>query len=102
MKLGHRQKLFSSFVPLLLMRMITQGYTPKIAYVKRCQFCPVGAKNSLHKEKTAIDIDLFLDGKYLEDTESHRQFGEFWKSLSPRNRWGGDFRNGDGNHYETK
>jgi hypothetical protein len=54
-----------------------------------------GAAKSFHKKRLAIDINLFKDGKYLDDTESHREFGEFWKSIG--GTWGGDFK--DGNHY---
>ena len=55
-------------------------------------------KNSLHYAKCAGDLNLFKDGEYLTDTESHRFLGEFWESLNPENRWGG--RYSDGNHYE--
>ena len=58
-----------------------------------------GISNSLHTQKLAIDINLFKDGKYLSDTESHRIFGEYWKGLRPENCWGGDFKRPDGNHY---
>lgn len=64
----------------------------------RCADCPVGKKNSNHKRKLAVDIDLFdADNNYLDDTESHRPYGEYWESLHPFLRWGGRF--GDGNHY---
>ena len=53
-----------------------------------------------HKLKLAVDLHLFFDGQYQTDTEAHRQFGEYWKNLSPDNYWGGDFKsNPDGNHY---
>jgi len=66
-----------------------------------------GIANSLHCKSLAFDINLFdSNGDYLEDAQSHKQFGEFWESLNPANRWGGNFKdkNGkpfpDGNHYE--
>jgi len=65
-----------------------------------------GIKDSLHLRRLAIDLNLFKDGKYLNTTEAHRPFGEYWKSLHFMNRWGGDFHNSkgepkpDGNHYE--
>ena len=58
----------------------------------------IGIVNSLHRERIAIDLNLFKDGDYLESTEDHRLFGTFWESLDPLNRWGGRFE--DGNHYE--
>lgn len=59
-----------------------------------------GHRNSCHKLKLAQDLNLISpDGKYLTATESHQQFGDYWKGLHPDNRWGGDFRRPDGNHY---
>lgn len=59
----------------------------------------IGVKNSVHTERLAVDFNLFKDGRYLAHTEEHRPLGEFWKSLHHDNRWGGDFKNPDGNHY---
>jgi hypothetical protein len=59
-----------------------------------------GIKNSLHLKRLAIDLNLFKDGAYLSDTESHRPFGEWWEAQDPLNRWGGRFK--DGNHYEMR
>jgi hypothetical protein len=56
---------------------------------------------SKHLERLAIDVNLFLDGKYQTSTEEYQALGKYWKSLHPLNRWGGDFRNlKDGNHFE--
>jgi hypothetical protein len=57
-----------------------------------------GTKNSLHCKRLAIDLNLFADGQYMTSDAAHKPFGEWWESLSPFNRWGG--RWGDGNHYE--
>ena len=54
-------------------------------------------KESFHYDRLAADLNLFKNGKYLRSTESHKQFGDFWKSLG--GSWGGDFGNKDGNHY---
>jgi hypothetical protein len=59
-----------------------------------------GIKNSLHTQRLAIDLNLFIDGEYRTDTKAYRELGEFWKGLSPNNRWGGDFSRPDGNHFE--
>jgi len=62
----------------------------------------IGIKDSLHCKRLAIDICLFSpDGKYLDKTESYTEFGLFWESLNPLNRWGGHFKNADGNHFQT-
>lgn len=56
-----------------------------------------GIANSLHCQRLAIDLNLFIDGKYCADSESHRPLGEYWKKLHPLCRWGGDFRDKNGN-----
>jgi len=105
MTLGEKQRKF----PLLLMSLVhyiySQGYEitwgdgfrdprvfgnigDKIGY---------GHKNSCHKLKLAQDLNLFKDGKWLKETEDHKQFGEYWESLDPDCTWGGRFQ--DGNHY---
>ena len=56
-----------------------------------------GIRNSLHENSLAIDLNLFKDGKYLSETEDHRQLGEYWESLDDDCCWGGRFK--DGNHY---
>lgn len=58
-----------------------------------------GISSSLHTERLAIDINLFVGGVFIDSSEGHRRLGEHWKSLHPRCRWGGDFRKPDGNHY---
>ena len=48
-----------------------------------------------HLEKLAIDLSLFINGTYRSDTEAYKPLGQFWVSLHPDNRWGGDW-NKDG------
>lgn len=62
-----------------------------------------GIADSLHCKRLAIDLNLFKDGKYLTDKESYVQFGAYWKSLHPANRWGGDFKKlVDSVHFEMQ
>lgn len=60
----------------------------------------IGISDSLHTRRLAVDLNLFIDGNYQTSSTSHAPLGEYWKSLSPKNRWGGDFSSPDGNHYE--
>lgn len=61
-----------------------------------------GFSNSLHPDRLAIDINLFRKGVFLETTEAHTEFGEYWESLHELARWGGRFRKPDGNHYSIE
>ena len=54
-----------------------------------------GTANSCHKLRLAADLNLFLSGVYLTETEDHLPLGEYWESIG--GSWGGRF--GDGNHY---
>lgn len=56
-----------------------------------------GHPRSAHKIRLAIDLNLFKDGEFLEGSDAHRIFGEWWEQQHPLARWGGRFN--DGNHY---
>jgi hypothetical protein len=55
------------------------------------------APNSFHYRRLAIDLNLFKDGAWLQDTESFKPLGEYWKAQG--GTWGGDFKKADGNHF---
>ena len=55
-------------------------------------------KNSKHYDRLAVDFNLFINGVWRKDTESHKPLGIFWENLG--GKWGGRFKNPDGNHYE--
>lgn len=44
-----------------------------------------------HLRGLAADLFFFKDGKLTYDREVLRPLGEFWESLHPKNRWGGNF-----------
>ena len=108
MKLSEKQQLFTQHVAILIQEIFKHGYactlgecyrTPEQAeiYAKSGR----GIKNSLHCQRLAIDLNIFSpNGDFLTKTEDYAQFGAFWESLGPENRWGGRFS--DGNHFERK
>lgn len=106
-ELGDKQKKFMRLLPRLIDYIHEQGYECAGGDLERNPrvFGPVGTakgyghRNSNHKRRLAIDIHLYKDGEYLDMSEDHRPIGEFWKSLDPDCRWGGDFPAPDGNHY---
>ena len=59
-----------------------------------------GIAHTLHTERLAIDLLLDIDYVWQTSTEAYRPLGEYWKSLHPLARWGGDFvSRPDGNHF---
>lgn len=95
MTLGHAQEIFARMVPRLIDKAHEIGFEVRIGHVMRCQDCRAGHKDSLHKLKLAIDLNIFKNGRYLTGTDDHRPLGEYWESLG--GTWGGRFF--DGNHY---
>jgi len=57
-----------------------------------------GESRSAHKQRLAVDLNLFKDGKFLQATEDHRFLGVYWESMG--GAWGGRFE--DGNHYSLE
>ncbi len=48
--------------------------------------------NSNHLKRLAIDLNFFVNGKLTWDKKVLAPIGEYWESLSPKNRWGGNFK----------
>ena len=61
-----------------------------------------GILKTLHGLKIAADINLFLGGRYLSDSDAYQFAGNKWKAMHPENRWGGDFSTPDGNHFSIE
>lgn len=63
-----------------------------------------GVANSLHCKRLAIDLNLFSikddTYTYLTKSEDYEEFGKYWEMLHKKNRWGGRFKIGDGNHFQ--
>jgi len=104
-ELGDKQDLLTVLLPKLLEKIHVEGFACSLgdAYRDPRLFGNIGETKgyghakSCHKLRLAVDINLKKDGKFLTNTEDHKQFGEFWESLHPMARWGGHFT--DGNHY---
>lgn len=98
--LGLRRKLFSVDFAKLVLYAYKLGYQPQIEDVKAVRRCRQHMIGSNHEKGCAGDLSLFhpVSGKYLSKTSDHKKLGEYWENLSPYNRWGGRYN--DGNHYE--
>ena len=106
MKLGEKQELFSRMIPPLYLKAFELGFEIRTGDAFRDsrvhgelgEKLGYGHKNSNHKNKLAIDLNLrYRDGEMVWDTEGHRELGEWWEKQHELCRWGGRFA--DGNHY---
>lgn len=100
MTLRQKQSKFAKMTALLILYIYECGYEVTYGDAYRDPRSPYGTKNSAHHKRLALDLNLFLNGRYLKKTEHHRKFGEFWESLDAGNKWGGRFKRPDGNHYQ--
>ncbi len=107
MTLGEKQRVFVPLLAKLIVYAYDSGYELTLGEAYRTPEQAIrnavngsGIINTLHAKRLAIDLNLFKNGSYLTDTESHRPLGTYWKSLHTLARWGGDF--GDGNHYSIE
>lgn len=107
--LGEKQRLFCTvLVPQLLNAARVMGYelTFGDAFRDPRATFPYGRKTSLHRERLAVDLNLFRNGRFLQRTEDHEELGVFWEALGEKygvvTSWGGRFDEGDGNHYSVE
>lgn len=108
MKLGEKQELFMRLLPGLLNKAHDLGFEIRGGDLFRDPrvFGAIGEKkgyghkSSAHKNKLAIDLNLFKNGQFMSKTIDHKQLGEWWNEQHDLCRWGGAFN--DGNHYSLE
>ncbi|WP_456403229.1 hypothetical protein [Hydrogenimonas sp.] len=54
---------------------------------------------SRHQDRMAHDFNISVNGELTYDADRLRPIGEYWKSLHPKNVWGGDW-GWDAGHFE--
>lgn len=106
--LHQKQVLFAGLVPKLIEWAFTNGYEVVFGEVLRTQAqananaaAGIGITHSLHLLRLAVDLMLFKDGAYLTDSADYKPLGDYWKTLHPLCRWGGDFSKPDGDHFSV-
>ncbi len=108
MTLGQTQREFARQVGFLIRHIYAQGYEVTFgdayrdprAFGQMGKEGPYGRAASAHKQRLAVDLNLFKDNVYLAETHYHQPFGEYWEALNDHNVWGGRFQ--DGNHYSRR
>lgn len=75
-----------------------RGYEVTLGDAYRDKRVTYGHPNSLHRNRLAVDLNIFKDGKYLENGDDYKDLGEYWEAIG--GAWGGRF--GDGNHFSLE
>ena len=91
-----KQAKFAHMCALLILHAEQLGYTVTFGDAYRYHDCPYGAKDSLHKQRLALDLNVFRDGIYLR--KGYDDLGEYWESIG--GSWGGRFN--DDNHFSLE
>ncbi|WP_413502319.1 M15 family metallopeptidase [Serratia proteamaculans] len=108
MTLSEKQQLFTKLITQLILWADEKGYrltfgeayrTPEQAALNAKKGS--GISNSLHTKRLAVDLNLFINGKYQTNSAAYLPLGEFWESIG--GSWGGRFRDRpDGNHFSLE
>ena len=110
MKLSEKQQVFTQDVARLILWVAEQGWGVTLGECYRTvdqqrRYVDQGKSQTMrskHLERLAVDLNLFVAGKYQQSVEAYRPLGDYWKSLDPaRNKWGGDWETlRDAVHFE--
>ncbi|NHB87188.1 M15 family metallopeptidase [Photorhabdus tasmaniensis] len=108
MTLSEKQQLFTQLIAQLITWAGDKGYrltfgeayrTPAQAAINAQT--GAGIANSLHTQRLAVDLNLFINGVYQTQTADYLPLGEYWESLG--GTWGGRFKSRpDGNHFSLE
>lgn len=109
MTLGEKQRLFTKCTSELINYAYAMGYELTLGDAYRDprvhgewgQKQSYSASKSVHKQRLAVDFNLFVDGKYIADGNhpAYKDLGEFWEGMNEFSAWGGSFSFGDANHF---
>lgn len=116
LSLGEKQELFSECLARLILFAIGQGWKIRMGEglvshtFERCQAQTATKLKSLHisngghYKSLANDLNLFINGVWIKDGghSAWLVLANYWKSLHPSCRWGGDFKIVDSNHFSIE
>lgn len=108
--LGDKQRIFTLNIGKLIVFAYSSGYELTVGDAFRSTRAASdfadqgkGVTNSLHTRRLAMDFNLFRNKVYFAQSAAYQVLGDYWKSLNPLNRWGGDFKPvPDGNHFSME
>ena len=113
-KLSDKQKLFARNIHKLEAFIFKLGFEITYGEATRHQIVQdlylkegkTTAKYSQHQKKLARDYNFFYAGKYITGKNAKKMLqvvGDYWESLHPDNRWGGNWTTFvDTPHFEMR
>lgn len=79
---------------------VIKGSDKPILVKRRCTSKTLRSKHGL---RLAVDFNFFINGKLTYDKHKLQCLGDYWESLHPSNRWGGNWTSFiDTPHFEMK
>ena len=97
MSLGDKQRRVTYMVAQLILTAYDMGYELTFGDAYRDPRTTYGHKDSLHRKRLAIDLNIFKDGKYLTDGTGHKELHDYWDTVGGAKRIDGDL-----NHYSLE
>ena len=103
MKLSEKQQLFTLNIARLILYAESLGYGLSFGHAWRSSeeqerlFREGLSKtlNSQHLSRLAVDFNIFQNGLLCLEWSKIKELGDYWESLHPQNRWGGDWNGND-------
>lgn len=103
MKLSEKQQVFTFNVSCLICHAWSMGikltfgeaYRTREQQLLYVQSGKSQTMNSNHLRRLAVDFNFFKDGNLTYKWDDIKPLGDYWESLHPSNRWGGDWNKND-------
>ncbi|WP_166964615.1 M15 family metallopeptidase [Yeosuana marina] len=103
MKLSEQQRIFTRNIAKLIVFAYQHGleltfgeaYRTNEQQLLYVQTGKSKTMNSNHLRRLAVDFNVFVNGNLTYDWATIKPLGDYWKTLHPLNRWGGDWNKND-------
>jgi|SRR5690606_32567812 len=104
MKLSEKQRIFAYNIACLIHYAFDQqgieltfgeAYRTREQQLIYVQSGKSQTMNSNHLNRLAVDFNFFKEGNLTYNWEDVKPIGDYWESLHPKNRWGGDWNQND-------
>ena len=99
MQLSQHQRVFTKNIAKLILFAFDNGIELTFGEAYRTNeqqfiYVQTGKSKTMksnHLKRLAVDFNFFIDGNLTYKWEHVKVVGDYWESLDPRNRWGGDW-----------